>query len=283
MPREGRTKKRRSLPVESPVVIAKPSTPVEVISRSSLLANERNVEKRTLRARKRVNYAELDDSGVSQYNDNVLEPTTPLPVASQRRQTKIQPTRALTCAELREEMKSDTSEEERFREAIKKIEDYELDRSASTDLPSSTQKDSADSESSPLDSESEPRVEKSLTWDSKGIDLTSQGSIHQVSSPESSEETDSLTEKSSLRTDLTEYRHVWIPEEEVDDSPVLHWTRVRPSSLSAAYRKKLDSEESQRHQKKENPERPKVMFRIPSKTRGRPLEGYEDYPDDWVN
>ena len=140
-------------------------------------------------------------------------------------------------------MKSDTSEEERFREAIRKSEGYELNRSAISDLPSSTQKDSADSESSPLDSESEPRVEKSLTWDSKGIDLTSQGSIHQVFSPESSEETDSLTEKSSLRTNLTEYRHVWIPEEEVDDSPVLHWTRVRPSSLSSAYRKKLDSED----------------------------------------
>ena len=215
-----------------------------------------------------------------QYNAYVPEPTKPLPVASQRRQTKIQPSRALTCAELRKELKSDTSEEERFREAIKRLEDYELDRSASTDLPSSTQKDSADSESSPLDSESEPPVEKSLTWDSKGIDLTSQGSIHQVSSPESSEETDSLTEKSSLRTNLTEYRHVWIPEEEVDDSPVLHWTRVRPSSISAAYRKKLDSEESHEQKQNKGTERPRVSFHFPIKADPSSLKRYKDYPND---
>ena len=128
----------------------------------------------------------MDNSEVSQYNDNVPEPTKPVPEASQRHQTSIQPKRALTCAELLEEMKSDTSEEERFREAVRKFEDYEKNRSEISDLHSFTQKDNASSESSSRDSENDSPPDRFLAWDSKGIDLTSLGSKSLKSSFESS-------------------------------------------------------------------------------------------------
>ena len=103
-----------------------------------------------------------------------------------------------------------------------------------------SQKESASSESSPLDSENESPVEKSLSWDSKCIDLATQGSINQQFSLDSSKGNDSPTEKSSNGENLTENRQVWIPVEEKDDFPVLNWTRVRPSSMSVVYRKNLE-------------------------------------------
>ena len=79
------------------------------------------------------------------------------------------------------------------------------------------------------DSDNDSLPDRSLAWDSRGIDLTSLGSTSPKSSFESSGETAESIEKVSNKGNPIDYRHVWIPMEELGDSPFLNWTRVRPS------------------------------------------------------
>ena len=121
------------------------------------------------------------------------------------------------------------------------------------------------SEISSRDREDEHPTETSLAWDFKGIDLSSQDSNNLQFNLESSEENNNSIEQFSYRENHTDYRQVWIPDEEVNDSLILNWTRVRPNSFSAIYPKKLDFEESQRHLIHKDPEKLKVPFGIPNK------------------
>ena len=90
------------------------------------------------------------------------------------------------------------------------------------------------------------------------------GSTSLKSSFKLSGETDDSIDEVSYKDNPIEYRQVWIPEGELDDSPVLNCTRVRPGSLSTAYRKKFDESQMQLIQKGQ--QKLKVSFRIPNKS-----------------
>ena len=53
-------------------------------------------------------------------------------------------------------------------------------------------------------------------------------------------ESDEVTEKPGPVNPIEHHsnRQVWIPEDEVDDSPALNWAEVRPRSLFVVYRDK---------------------------------------------
>ena len=124
-------------------------------------------------------------------------------------------------------MDSDATDEEKFHEAVKRLSEYEMNRSLSCSPYPYIRKDSASSDSSSKSSKNESSVEKSLLWDSHEIKLFSQRSENLEFGLESSNENDESVVKPNYSKNPDSYRQVCVPDEELDNSPVLNWTRVR--------------------------------------------------------
>ena len=153
-----------------------------------------------------------------------LKPAESLSVKNPGKDPDIQSKQALTCAELLEKMDSDTTDKERFHEAVKRLEKYERNWSFGCSSYPSFQKDSASSESSSKDSENDYPTEKSLTWDSTRIKSSSQNAENLEYVVDSSMESDEFAEKSGHDLPIAKhhsYRQVWISEDEVEDNPSL--------------------------------------------------------------
>ena len=86
---------------------------------------QESLVKRTLRSSEQINVDDLENSGLSQYNDVVHDVRISRSFKDKVKVSKVQTKRALTCAELREGMGINTTDEEPFHEAIKNLERYE--------------------------------------------------------------------------------------------------------------------------------------------------------------
>ena len=113
--------------------------------------------------------------------------------------------------------------------------------------------------------------------DSNEIKLSSQRSENLEFGLESSSENDESVVKPNYSKNPDSYRQVCVPDEELDNSPVLNWTRVRSSFLAEAYRRKLDFMESQRLLNITDLSTSKISCQIPNTLWLRSLKSFLDF------